>query len=162
MNVDASRPIPAFSPRAARPEPNREVASPPSSFLRPLGVLYVSAPAFVRVSRSAPEAYAPLFCILGHENEAHPLPFQSSTHSFAKTQGWHSAWFSLFNSSTFNRELSLSLLESALTDKHRVSPDFWPRSSVRKSFRIRTYTKSCCNPLRIRTYEKTGGWGMLC
>jgi len=39
---------------------------------------------------------------------------------------------------------------------------FWPQSSASKSFRIRTYTESRCNPFRIRTYEKTGGWGPLC
>jgi hypothetical protein len=33
---------------------------------------------------------------------------------------------------------------------------FWPKSSVRNFFRIRTYTDRICKPFRMRTYEKRG------
>jgi hypothetical protein len=42
---------------------------------------------------------------------------------------------------------------------YKPTPRFarlWPKSAVRKSFRIRTSRIPTCNPFRIRTYEKEG------
>ena len=69
--------------------------------------------------------------ILDHEIEEHPLPFQSSAHSFlprsargAKTPGWHQEPSS--NSSTLRRSTCspATPLDATLTDDLRVLPCF--------------------------------------
>jgi len=62
--------------------------------------------------------------VLDHENQAHPLPFQSSTHSFAKAPGWHQE--RSFHSSTLNPSSCspATPLSATLTDDLRVLPCF--------------------------------------
>jgi hypothetical protein len=61
-----------------------------------------------------------LLVVLDHEIGKHPLPFQSPTHSFAKTPGWHQE--RSFNSSTLDSSTSSATtpLSATLTAKHRV------------------------------------------
>src|SRR5215467_3019640 len=72
------------------------------------------------VRESLPTHSCPVlsFALLRSESEAHPLSFQSSAHSFAKTPGWHHVRFGKFSSVTSTSELSPA--ESALTGDFRV------------------------------------------
>jgi hypothetical protein len=93
---------------------------------------------FHRLAPTLPSASSSctVLSIPDHENEAHPLPFQSLAHSFAKTPGWPPP----------------STVSYRMSNYGRVNP-----------FRINTYKsvskQSTLTTFRINTYVKHGGGG---
>src|SRR5882724_7513923 len=76
------------------------------------------------------------FFTLLHQSESHLLPFQSVAHFCDKTLGVSPRAFPEFFNSLFD-----SFRKSSRINTYRRTPrfiGFWPKSSVRKSFRFRT------------------------
>ena len=102
------------------------------------------------------EGFALLRALL-HQSEAHPLSFLPLPHSLRVYPGWHHQPYSQFASITLM--LSLTLVESALTDDLRVSPCFGRTSLLATPLESALTESQVVSPLESALAKKWGRGG---